>query len=419
MTHSNTRGWQATAGLAVVSALILGLTLCTMGMFLGPVMSAFDSTNAKVSQATTCFLLAMTLATPLLGLLINRIGARSVMTAGAVMVAAGYWMAAGSDTADDFIVAMAIAGAGVGASTYVPSTIVIASWVEEKRGLAMGIYMCVAGIGSSVLPLWVAQRLTVHDWRATLQWIAAAVAIVAIPVLLAVARTRPGQGTSADAPLSTDHSDLTIRQALRTRTFWLVTGAQILTGLSFQGIYPFIVPHLQDVGFSIEMAAMLFGLVNLTSIGGALLFGGIADWAGPKRAFLTGLLICGLSSPLLLAAGNSTQGIAVMIGFAILWGATSALPNQLVPLLLANTVGQRHFGSILGVCYLIYGVSMAAGPQVTGHLYDATQSYAEPFLLFSLLMTLAAIPVSLIRAGAKARTQKMVDPVVIRDHGTA
>lgn len=400
MTDSDNRGWQATAGVAVVSALILGTTLCTMGMFLAPVMEAFDSSNAKASQATTAFLLAMTLTTPLLGMLIDRIGARIVMTGGAILVSIGYWMAAGSDSADAFIAAMAVAGAGVGSSTYVPSTIVIASWIEHRRGLAMGIFLGATGVGTAAFPVWVAHRLGVDDWRATLQWIAIAIAFVAVPVLLAVARTRPNQDSNADASHNVDHSGLSIGQALRTRTFWLLCATQVLAGLSMQGVFPYIFPHLQGVGFSVAMAALLFGIANLAAVPGSLLFGVLADWKGPKRALVVGLIICGLSTPLLLTANDSTRGIGLMVTFAALWGTTCALPNQLLPLLLVETVGRRNFGSLLGIAYLLYGVSMATGPFVTGHLYDSTHSYAEPFLLCAVLMTLAALPISLI--GAKA-----------------
>lgn len=399
MTVSDTRGWQVTIGLAVASALLLGMTLCTMGLFLEPVMAAFASSNAKISQATTAFLLAMTLTTPILGVLIERIGARIVMTTGAAAVCVGYWLAARSDSANAFITGMAVAGAGVGASTYVPSTIVIASWIEHRRGLAMGVFLAATGVGTAVFPIWVAHRLSLEDWRATMEWIAIAIAIGAVPVLLALARTRPNPTAITDDSL--DCSGASVSQALRTRSFWLMCATQVLTGLSMQGVFPYIVPHLQATGFSIATAAMLFGITNLTSIGGSLLFGALADRTSPKGALILGLVACGLSTPLLLMASDSMQGLVLMIAFAVLWGSTCALPNQLVPLLLLEGVGQRHFGSILGIVYLVYGVSMAAGPLVTGQLHDATDSYLEPFLLYSALMTLAALPVSL--AGTKPR----------------
>src|SRR5262245_61733877 len=137
MTSRKSHAWRVVAGLSFVSSVIYGATICTLGLFLTPIIHAFDSTSVQASRAATSFILAMTLVTPALGWLIERVGARSVMTIGAIITAAGYVLAARSETIDLYIVAMALAGAGVGASTYVPSTFVISSWIEEKRGLAM------------------------------------------------------------------------------------------------------------------------------------------------------------------------------------------------------------------------------------------------------------------------------------------
>jgi len=394
------QAWTVVVSLAVVSAVSWGTTLCTMGMFLSPVRETFGASNAEVARSSTFFILAMTLITPGLGWIIHRTGVRPVTIAGILATAVGYAWASMSPSIDTFVGAFVLAGAGVGASTYVPSTLVISSWIEEKRGLAMGVYMAITTVGSALFPVGVAHLLEGEGWRATLLWIAAAVAAVGIPLLLAFARLGPlGKGNESNSSLAADarRTETSLGQFLRSASFRRLAITQALSGLSFQGVYLYIIPYLMSMGYGAEQAAALFGITNLTTVAGYLVFGPLADRHEPRGILALGLLIAGASTPLLLGAEHAQFSLIVVLAFTVLWGATSALPNQLAPLVLAKSVPIQHFGTAMGVSYLMYGLAMSAGPLLTGYLYDTTHSYQLPFWLCGILMATAALPM-LIRS---------------------
>ena len=81
----------------------------------------------------------------------------------------------------------------------------------------------------------------------------------------------------------------------------------------------------------------------------------------------------------------------------MIWGSTFNLPNQLSPLLLVETMGQRNFGTLLGIGNLISGVGAALSPQMVGYLVDTTHTYTYALLLLAALMAAALLPMALLQ----------------------
>jgi MFS family permease len=385
-------------GLSVISGVIFGTTICALGIFIVPVMQTFECTSEQAARAATFFILAMFVAAPGVGWLLDRVSARAVIIPGILVMAGGYLGAAASRNIHGFTVAMAVGGAGVGACTYVPASVVIANWFDQKRGRAFGILLGVQSVGSAAFPWLISHSIENLSWRTTLLWIAASGLIVCLPIAAGV-RTRPAASPSSRNSFreGTGSCDgLRVNEALGRLPFWLLGLGQIFTGVSFQGTYLYIVPYLSTVGYDSNTAASLYGLENLASLPGYLIFGWLADRWGAKAALILGLLICATSAPLLLFADPHQLGLTPAVAFAILWGATAPLPTQLVPLLLADAVGLRHFGILMGTSSLLYGLAMAAGPLMVGSIYDATHSYSMGIKLCAICMALGVIPIALL-----------------------
>jgi len=100
---------------------------------------------------------------------------------------------------------------------------------------------------------------------------------------------------------------------------------------------------------------------------------------------------------LLLAGHHPRLGFSAVLAFVVVWGATAPLSNQLVPILLVEAVGMRHFGTLIGISYLLYGLAMAAGPLVAGRIYDSTHGYGWAVNALAVVMALALVPTALIR----------------------
>jgi len=66
----------------------------------------------------------------------------------------------------------------------------------------------------------------------------------------------------------------------------------------------------------------------------------------------------------------------VLVGFVL--GATGVL----TPLLMLESLGIRRFGSLMGLSGVFGTLGFAAGPVITGRIYDVTGSYTIALWLY-------------------------------------
>jgi len=397
---AESRGWLIVAGLSTVSGVILGTTMCGIGIFLIPVAKAFGCTYGQASRAATAFLVAMTVTMPIVGWLLDRLQERIVMMAGVAVTVLGYYFAAESSTIQSFTMALALSGAGVAASTYVSGTIVISRWIDKHRGLAMGIFNGTAAIASGLFPWLINHTIALIDWRDTMRWISGLILLMSVPILLLIVVPRPIDGASASpAPARIVET----RETFRMPSYWLLLLVPALAQLSFTGIYFFLVPYLTSSGLTPDRATLVYSAANMASFPGAILFGLLADRFGAKWPFALSLLTTAIGGALLLAIpGHAGSGFSATIGFIVLWGATSALALQMAALMLVELTGLQHFGVLMGINSFAAYLAASAGPLVTGLMYDASNSYQSAFVMWTVLAAAALLPLLLIRPNGLA-----------------
>lgn len=390
MTTHEKQGWWLVAGLAALTGTIYGLTLAALGVLAPTLAASLGCSSAQVSQTTTAFMLAMTLTLPLAGWLLDRYSARRVMGAGLLLILIGYGFAARSTSVLQLGAALALTGAGVGASTYVPASALIAQWIEQRRGLAFAILMCGSSIGTALLPLLISEAVERLGWRASLLWSAAVIAGIAVPVLLYLVRTPP-EASTVPAHRGRDADNDTLLMALRQPPYWWFTLQQALALLSCMGVYFFIVPYFTASGFSTQTSVLLYGATSIAGLVGFLGFGLLADRRGALPVMVLGLTLCacGMAPLFVTAIGANGPGAALL--FAAVWGATSSLPSQLAPLLLIDLQGARHFGSLMGINSFVSGLAGSVAPVLIAQLHQMTGAYTSGFALCVAALLLAAL----------------------------
>jgi MFS family permease len=127
----------------------------------------------------------------------------------------------------------------------------------------------------------------------------------------------------------------------------------------------------------------------LLTIFGNLLSGPMADRIN-ARLVLTGTWVLGAIAMLALlgAAHVAALGIHVLlVGFVL--GATGVL----TPLLMLESLGIRRLGSLMGISGVFGTLGFAAGPVVTGRIYDVTGSYTIALWLYVAMSIACALAV--------------------------
>jgi len=135
------RAWIVVAVLFFTLFFIFGSSYKTAGVFFTPVIRTFGWSRARLSTLQTALAIAAGVSAPFIGWMLDRIEARFVMAAGAVIAGCGFVTASLAQSYGAMIAAYLLIGLGVGAATLLPCSMVIANWFGVRRGLAMGLAM--------------------------------------------------------------------------------------------------------------------------------------------------------------------------------------------------------------------------------------------------------------------------------------
>jgi len=381
------RAWLVVAACFATLFFVFGSGYNTAGVFVTPLVGEFGWSRVQVSMLQTTVALAAGLVVPIAGWLLDRIEARIVMVAGAAVAGAGFLLASRAGGLGTMVTAYAVVGAGLGASTLLPVPVVVANWFHERRGLALGLAMSGTSTGGMVMTIVADRTVRAGGWRLGYLVLAIPIVAVVLPAIVALVRTRPPGASRDVAAAARALPGLEVADAVRMRSFWLIGVAQLAFAFAASGTNLHAIPYFIASGWAPARAALCMSLVLGIAGAGKLLMGALADRVGSRWALATNSALCAVGTTALLFAGT-TGGMAA---FVAVYGLTIGAPLTLVPLLTADALGLRRFGSLAGLIGLFNVSGAALGPVVAGRTIDVTQGYARAFELAAVAHLLAAV----------------------------
>ena len=366
--------------------VVLGCLICQLGLGFGyaiaplapDILAEFGWTRALYASAQGPQTLFIAFTSPLIGWMAVRYGARAVLAAGAILLAAGYGLMAGMHSWWQFAIAWAVVGLGVAGLGDIAVGSVVAQWVQRSRGLALGIVYTGSNLGGAIATRSVAALAAAEGWRYGVGAMAASGLAVLLPAGWLLVRDRAGATTSDDSDdePSVGEFDLDARAALRTRSFWIIAAG--LTG--FWAYLYAMLQHfplaLVDVGVPREAATAHWANAVFMGMFSKIAFGWIADRVPARTSLLLDYGLLAFSSLLLL--GVSTGGGATIWGFVLTFGFSYAARDVVTPLIIAYCFGSRDLAQIYGVLMLtiLFG---PLGGTFAGWVHDQTGSYQIAF----------------------------------------
>lgn len=382
--------------LAVTETVSWGILYYAFAVFLTPMVGALGASNVQVTGAFSVALATSGVAGIAVGRRLDRGSPRALMTigslAGVALVVA--WSQVTSLTAL-YAVWIGI-GLVMAAVLYEPAFVVLAKWFADPAGRrrALTTLTLVAALASFIfLPLSQA-LIDAHGWRDALVILAIVLAAVTVPLHLCVLRRPPDahahRSATAGAPAG---------EALRTATFWLLTGAFFLGTLAGTALVVHLVVFLVRDGQSAAFAAFATGLIGIMQIPGRLLFGPLARHAARPVATATIFLAVAVGVTIIVALEARA---AVLAGVALL-GMGNGMSTLARATAIADLYGSAAYGLIGGVAASATTGARAAGP-VLGAVWAAAVGY------HALLWTFAGL--ALVAAGMAYVAEARHEPAV-------
>ncbi|MGH7985735.1 MAG: MFS transporter [Candidatus Binataceae bacterium] len=383
--------------LFIVLFFLWGGGYNTSPVFLAALIKANGWSHEQTAFIPSVLALAVGLTAPIAGWLLDRVEARIVMTIGGVLALAGFITAGRSHTLEALVVANVILGVGLGACTWLPASMVVANWFGENRGTALGI--CTAGMESGGMAMtillgyviahgtWRIAGVSLIGWRMAYLLLAVPTLLIAVPLFLWIIRTRPpGETQVSVREAAAELPGFEVSQALTTRALWMLVICQLMFGLAVGGIFIHLVAYLRGLGYAEQVATLAVGLTLGVAAIGKPSFGFFGDRIGGKNALGVGFSLNAIGILILLGAHREAW---LVVGLFV-FGFSGAVPVALVPMVLAETLGLKRFGTIFGWLGLIVTIGLFFGPLVGGYIFDVTGSYTLGFEVCVLLNLVAA-----------------------------
>jgi len=186
--------------------------------------------------------------------------------------------------------------------------------------------------------------------------------------------------------------DFTVREALRTLHFWLLTVSISLRLLVTVALNTHFVPILVWKGMSEAHSAYLVSLSALTSILAMLALGWLGDrW---NKSLICSL--CIIPTIVAMIGMIFSQETAILYFFPIAFAITYAT----APLnwaLIGDFFGRSRYATLRGIMGVGYGTATFLSPIYAGWVFDRTGSYSIVFITFSIILLIAASFFALLR----------------------
>ena len=252
--------------------------------------------------------------------------------------------------------------------------------------LASGIAVSGIGAGNLLVPPLAAWWIDAFGWRGAYLALAACTLVLGGAAAAAIRNRPAGQGRATGG--------MSLRDAMRTRNFWILYVTLALSGFGCFVPLVHIGPYAMDAGHPESFAVLLVSLIGLGSLVGRFAIGSIADRFGRMRSLA--LMYLGMATMLLLWwASTGALALSLMaIGFGISYGGFVAT----FPTVVMDLFGARSVSGIIGCIYTAAGVGTLLGPPLAGAAYDRSGSYSAPILGAAALALIAAAGVRLLRA---------------------
>jgi MFS family permease len=363
------------------------ISVFSFGVFIKPLEAEFGWDRGSISAGVALCALCSAISLPVAGGLMDKYGVRPVMLTSIVLFAANIAAIALSNALAVFILLVAlsgITGVGQGPVGYVKS---ISSFFDKRRGIAIGLAVSGTGVGTALLPQYAQWLITTMGWRAAYVGLAVVLVVVAAPAVLLFIRepasSPMARARQTQAGLGVALPGLSVREAIASRSFWLLGLGFVLAAMAVNGMVVHVVSLLSDRGWPADAAARIMIWAGLASVAGRLIAGYLLDRLFAPYVALLSFLV-GLAGLYLLASDASP--VLGVIGV----GLTTGAEIDIIAYMTSRYFGLRQFGQLYGYLFGLFLVGTGAGPALMGAVHTRLQSYDMAFLAFGVMLAIAA-----------------------------
>jgi MFS family permease len=399
-------GWINIAVMFFFNAALMPMMMA-FTFFLPFWMKEFGWSRASTSVAQTTSMLLSGLTAPLVGIFIMKHGTKRAIVLGNLMCVAGLALLARQSQIWHLYLGVGVLlGLGVSIGGMLAMMTVLNNWFIVKRPLALSLSMAAMGFSGVVinpLVMWLIENV---GWRKTDLLLAAVGGIFCVIVPALLIKEKPeALGQVPDGPVSAKQDqarpsapvnkrlyktpvDFTAREALRTRSLWLLVAYNALQFFVMMGLGIYILDIQLEIHIPGKIAGMIGGVFSVM-MGFSQLGIGFLGLRVKMHTLVVTAMILGIIGFSFLLFAYSLP-LPMMLSYAIVYGISAGIGSVAIGNLYADYFGRSEFPKIMGFTMPFNTFLSSMAPLLTGYIRDITGSYMPVFRMLFVLLVISS-----------------------------
>jgi MFS family permease len=381
--------WLILSGAFTAFTIGAGL-MHSYAVFLIAFIEEFGWSRGETSIAYSVSQMVAGVSSPLVGVLVDRLGPRRLLLLGGGLLVLGL---AGSafvmrlwQIVALYGVVMTFGANCLGLVVFVP---ILSRIFVRRRGMAISIVQSANGFARAISAPAVQLMISGIGWRPTYLVQAAFMAAVVFPLAAWFRRTDPPKSNTGEigaettpvaSPTVAPRGGWTLAEAMRTPHFWLLFAVYLFTGLGSFFVSLHQLAFAVDRGFDKLYAAEVLGMGAFLAVFGTIVTGTLSDIIGREVSAILayGFSIVGVVCALFITGPD--QHLLLWL-HACLFGLTWGARGPAITAKTADLFPGGQLGAILGVITIGSGLGAALGSWGAGIIFDLSGSYELAFIL--------------------------------------
>ncbi|MDP9901706.1 oxalate/formate MFS antiporter [Variovorax ginsengisoli] len=387
------RWFQLLTGLVCMMAISSPQYVWTL--FTKPLASKLGVPLSELQITFSLLIVLQTFFAPFQGGLIERFGARRLISLGTLMSGLSWVLASqASSIGMLYLTYGLIGGLGTGI-VYIGVVGQMVRWFPDRRGFAVGMVAAGYGMGAILTTFPIASALAGQGLESTLWQFGLLFALIGLIASQALRSPDPRlvRAVPQYAQQTTRH-DLAPRQMLRQPLFWLMFCMMTMMSTSGLMVTSQMASFSRDFGvanvlvFGLAALPLALTIDRLTNGLTRPFFGWISDRYGRENTMFFAFALEGVAMALWLLTRENAVLFVLLSGVVFFgWGEIFSL----FPSTLTDTFGTRHATANYGWLYISQGIGSILGGPMAALMHEKTGSWHPVFASAITLDVIAAV----------------------------
>lgn len=364
------------------------------GLAITQLEAEYHWTRSEISFAIAISLFIFGFGAPIGGILIDRIGPRRVLLGGLALIGVGLTFMMQMTQLWQFHLWWGLAvGIGTGAISGTLGATIATRWFNKNRGLVLGAFSAAGAAGQFVfVPALISIGSGPEGWRGMFTVLVVATALAWVLAFLFMRNSPQAMGIeplgeATAVSVASETYAVPLREAIKTRDFWLLAGSFFICGYTTNGlITTHLMPHSLEHGFVEAEMAGAMALMGAMNIVGSLISGTLTERFDNRKLLMVyyGFRAVSLTALPFIYEMQSMLIFTLVYGFD--WVATVPPTVNLT----AQRFGRRSIGSIYGWIYCSHMIGAGIASFAGGFFRDILGDYHIVFISAAIMGLVAS-----------------------------